>query len=156
MTYNFKECVRDQIFLLLPRVRVWLPEKDLAWFIIDAVEQMDLKEFYGRYRPDRRGQAAFEPSMMVALLLYSYCMGSKIIPPDGAAVREKLNKHLKFSPQHIMENNRTIAQLCLDGIYSYDYIFAPIISPFSVARDNTRKMVGDFFILYMLKLLCRK
>lgn len=77
--------------------------------------------------------------------------GKKVKIYDGDAVREKLNKHLKFSPQHIMENNRIISQLCLDDIYSYDYIFTPIISPFSVARDNARKMIGNSFYLIYVK-----
>jgi transposase len=36
---------------------------------------MDLAAFYRKYRPDGRGQAAFEPSMMTTLLLYSYSVG---------------------------------------------------------------------------------
>src|SRR3990170_8839655 len=75
MAYNFKECNRDQIFLLPPNVREWLPEGDLALFIIDAVAQMDLKAFYQKYRPDGRGQTAYEPSMMITLLLYAYSVG---------------------------------------------------------------------------------
>lgn len=75
MAYNFKECNRDQVFLLPPSIREWLPEGDLALFIIDAVAQMDLGVFYRKYRPDGRGQAAFEPSMMTTLLLYAYSVG---------------------------------------------------------------------------------
>lgn len=75
MAYNFIECNRDQMFLMPPSLKEWLPEEDLAWFIIDAVEQMDLSEFYKKYRPDGKGGASFEPSMMVSLLLYSYCKG---------------------------------------------------------------------------------
>ena len=75
MAYNFKECNRDQVFLLPPSIREWLPEGDLALFIIDAVAQMDLGAFYRKYRPDGRGQAAFEPSMMTTLLLYAYSVG---------------------------------------------------------------------------------
>ena len=75
MSYNFIECNREQIYLLPPSLRDWLPEEDLSWFIIDAVNKMDLGEFYRKYRPDGRGQAAFEPSMMLSLLLYAYSNG---------------------------------------------------------------------------------
>lgn len=75
MAYNFKEYDRDQIYLMPPSIREWVPEGDLAWFIIDAVAQMDLKAFYWKYRPDGRGQVAFDPSMMTALLLYAYSVG---------------------------------------------------------------------------------
>ena len=58
-----------------PDVRDWLPEGHLAWFIIDSVEAMDLAAFYGPYRQDGHGRPAYEPSMMVALLLYAYARG---------------------------------------------------------------------------------
>ena len=40
--------------------------------MIDAVAQMDLAAIYGAYRADGHGAAAYEPSMMVALLLYAH------------------------------------------------------------------------------------
>ncbi len=52
-----------------PSLREWLPEDHLAWFVIEAVEGMDLREFYGDYRSDGHGRAAYEPSMVGALLL---------------------------------------------------------------------------------------
>ncbi len=55
----------------------WLPDDHLAWFVLDAVEEMDLAAFYGVYREDGWGGAAFEPKMMVALLLYAYALGER-------------------------------------------------------------------------------
>lgn len=75
MAYNIKECNRDQIFLMPPSLREWLPEKDLAWFMIDVVEQFDLEQYYRKYREDGRGQSWYDPKMMVALLLYAYSNG---------------------------------------------------------------------------------
>jgi len=49
-------------------MREWLREEDLAWFVVDAVEQMDLGEFYAAYRNDGWGAAAYDPAMMVAVL----------------------------------------------------------------------------------------
>jgi transposase len=72
MPQNFIECDREQAFLMPPSLREWLPEDHLAWFVIEAVEGMDLDEFYADYREDGHGRAAYEPSMMVALLLYAY------------------------------------------------------------------------------------
>jgi len=61
--------------LMPPDVREWLPENHLAWFVIDAVEEMDLAAFYAAYRHDGHGRPAYEPAMMVALLLYAYARG---------------------------------------------------------------------------------
>lgn len=75
MAYNLLPCDREQGYLMPPSLRDWLPEGDLAWFILDAVEQMNLEEFYARYREDGWGAAAYDPGMMVAVLLYAYCQG---------------------------------------------------------------------------------
>lgn len=58
-----------------PSLAEWLPEDHLAWFVIDAVEQLDLSAFYADYRLDGWGRAAHHPQMMVTLLLYAYCQG---------------------------------------------------------------------------------
>ena len=53
-----------------PSMKEWLPEGDLSWFIVDVVGQMELKEFYSKYRKDGCGRAAFNPKMMVSLFCY--------------------------------------------------------------------------------------
>jgi transposase len=77
MPQNFLACDREQTFLMPPDVREWLPEGHLAWFVIDAVARMELAAFYGAYRQDGHGRAAFDPAMMVALLLYAYAIGER-------------------------------------------------------------------------------
>jgi transposase len=74
---NFLPCDRDQELLLPPSLREWLPEDHLAWFVLDAVDEIDLSAFYRVYRNDGWGRAAFEPQMMVALLLYAYAIGER-------------------------------------------------------------------------------
>jgi transposase len=75
MPHNFLLCDREQSFLFAPDVREWLPENHLAWFVTDAVGVMDLEAFYVAYREDGHGRAAYEPSVMVALLLYCWARG---------------------------------------------------------------------------------
>jgi transposase len=77
MAQNFVACDREQELLLPSSLREWLPEGHLAWFVIDAVAQLDLAAFYGAYRADGRGRAAHDPAMMVALLLYAYAIGER-------------------------------------------------------------------------------
>ena len=54
MAYNFLTPERDQLYLLPPSMADWLPEDHLAWFVLDAVEEMDLSAFYADYRADGR------------------------------------------------------------------------------------------------------
>jgi transposase len=72
MPQNFIECSREQVFLLPPDVREWLPADHLVWLVLDAVTEMDLGDFCGAYRADGHGRPAYDPAMMVALLLYAY------------------------------------------------------------------------------------
>jgi transposase len=77
MAQNFVGCDREQVFLMPPSLREWLHEDHLAWFVIDAGAEIDLDEFYAGYRADGHGRAAYEPSMMVALLLYAFATGQR-------------------------------------------------------------------------------
>ena len=77
--YNFRPTNREQSFLMPPSMKEWLPEDDLVWFVIDAVKQIDLRPFYRKYRQDGKGNTAYEPAMMVMLLIYAYCLGVRSI-----------------------------------------------------------------------------
>ncbi len=88
MAYNLLLCDREQGYLMPPSLREWLGEDHLAWFIIDAVDQMELSEFYVAYRNDGWGAAAYDPRMMVAVLLYAYCRGMRSSRKIARALEE--------------------------------------------------------------------
>jgi transposase len=75
MGQRFIACDREQSFLMPPDVREWLPERHLAWFVIDAVSEMDLDGFYAAHRVDGRCRPPYDPAMMVAVLVYAYARG---------------------------------------------------------------------------------
>jgi hypothetical protein len=60
MPQNFMTCDRDQVLLMPPDLRDWLPQDHLAWFVLSAVEQMDLSQFYAAYRLDGNGRPAHD------------------------------------------------------------------------------------------------
>jgi transposase len=64
MPMNFLACDREQVLLMPPDLRDWLPEDHLAWFVLASVEEMDLSAFYASYRADGHGRPAYDPSMM--------------------------------------------------------------------------------------------
>jgi transposase len=66
----------NQSYLLPPSPLDWLPEEHLAYFILEVVETLDLGEIErALQRKDPRGERPYSPRMMVALLLYAYCVG---------------------------------------------------------------------------------
>jgi len=75
MPQNFIACDREQSFLLPPSLLEWVAEDHLVWTILGAVDELDLSRIYGVYRPDGHGRPAYEPRMMVGLLLYAYAKG---------------------------------------------------------------------------------
>lgn len=77
MAYNFVPCDRDQPFLMPPSLDDWLPKDHLARFVIAVVDTLDLSAFYARRRADGWGRAAYDPKMMVALLVYAYATGAR-------------------------------------------------------------------------------
>jgi transposase len=77
MAPNFIEFGCEQAFLMPPSLGDWVPEDHLVWTILEAVEEMDLCDFYADYRVDGHGRPAYDPKMMVALLLCAYAKGNR-------------------------------------------------------------------------------
>jgi transposase len=77
MSQRFISCDRDQVMLLPPDLREWLPAGHLAQFVIDTVDELDLAGFCAAYRRDGIGRPAHDPAMMVALVLYAYARGDR-------------------------------------------------------------------------------
>src|ERR1700683_3685759 len=76
MSYNFAGgCDDDQVFLMPPDPRDWLPEGHLAWAMRRAARELDLAPFLAAYRADGQGDTAYHPRMMVALGMYCCCKG---------------------------------------------------------------------------------
>lgn len=74
-TTHFREYNPNQLFLLPPDMKEWLPEGDLGYFILDVVNSLDLSAIYDAYDGSAGGQPPYNPEMMVSLLLYAYCVG---------------------------------------------------------------------------------
>lgn len=92
MPQNFVPCDREQELLLPPSLRDWLGEDHLAWCVLDAVEKIDLSTIYAAYRADGWGRAAFDPQMMVALLLYAYAVGER----SSRAIERRCHEDVAF------------------------------------------------------------
>jgi transposase len=75
MPQNFIHGDVDQVFLLPPDVRDWLADDELAWTVKDIVASFDLSAFYRSYRSNGQGAAAFDPALMVAVLVYAHAVG---------------------------------------------------------------------------------
>lgn len=132
-----------------PSVAEWLPADHLAWFVLDVVDELDLAEFVAAYRADGRGGAAYDPVMMVALLVYAYCVGER----SSRRIQRRCVEDVAFrvvaanhGPDHAtIARFRVTHQEALAGLFGQVLRLcerAGMIRPGLVAIDGT-KMAAD-------------
>jgi transposase len=125
MGQNFVSGSRDQALLLPPDVREWLPEGHLALFVIDAVEELDLAAFYGRYRVDGWGRPAYDPAIMVALVLYAYAVGVR----SARAIERRCVEDVAFRvvAANLAPDHATIARFRADHEGALGELFSQVL-----------------------------
>jgi transposase len=128
-----------------PDVRDWLPDGHLAWFVLDAVAGMNLRAFYGACRRDGVGRRAYDPAMMVALLLYAYARGVR----SARTIERACVDDVAFKMIAMMEtpDHATIARFLVRHEVALGELFgqvlglcgeAGLVRPGVVAIDGTR------------------
>jgi len=75
MAKSYRPYYPDEELLLPPSLRDWLPEKHLAYFVSDVVDNLDLSAMDAVYGKEKRGQPPYDPLMMTKVLVYAYCVG---------------------------------------------------------------------------------
>lgn len=125
MPQNFIRADVDQGFLLPPDVRDWLPEDELAWTIRDAVESFDLSVFRSSYRANGQGGAAFDPALMVAVLLYAHAVGVR----SSRAIERSCVRDVAFRvlAGNQVPDHATIARFVLRHRAALESLFAQVL-----------------------------
>src|SRR5512136_3157788 len=70
---NFRTIDRQTAYLLPPSVDEWLPERHLARFVVEVIDQLDLSAMSRSYRGT--GSASYHPRLLLGLLVYGYATG---------------------------------------------------------------------------------
>ena len=70
---NFRSIDRETGFLLPPSVDEWLPQKHLAWFVVEVIDGLDLRAMSRSYRGF--GSASYHPALLLGILVYGYVYG---------------------------------------------------------------------------------
>jgi transposase len=125
MALNLRGGDREQQFLMPPSVREWLPEGHLGWFVVDVVGELDLSVFLGRYRADGRGGAAYDPSVLVAVLLYAYCVGDR----SSRLIERRLVEDVAYRvvAANVCPDHATIARFRADHEDAIAGLFAQVL-----------------------------
>lgn len=64
---------RDQMMLMPPNIRDWLPQGHLAVFIADIIDRLDISHIEEQYKGS--GKRAYSPALLLSLLFYGYATG---------------------------------------------------------------------------------
>jgi len=91
-TRAFRPFEPDQLLLLPPSLRDWLPADHLAYFVADVVEELDLQPILNTYGDLTRGTVPYDPRMLVAVLLYAYAVGL----PASRQIARRLHEDIAF------------------------------------------------------------
>jgi transposase len=126
MGQNFIAGDRDQAFLLPPDLREWVGPGHLAWFVVEAVGELDLTAFYARYRQDGWGRAAYDPAVMVALILYAYAVGVR----SARAVERRCVEDVAFRvvAANLCPDHATIARFRADHEQALAGLFGQVLA----------------------------
>src|SRR5712692_9020184 len=126
MGKQFRDCNLDQMLLLPASLHDWLPEGHLARFVAEVVEALDLSAIYARYEEgDGRGQAAYDPRMMVRLLIYGYCRGVASSRRMERATYEDVAFRYLAADQH--PDHDTIADFRKEHLANLSQLFVQVL-----------------------------
>jgi len=122
---HFKPYEPNQLLLLPPDMRQWLPDDDLVYFLIDVVKELDLSAVYSSYDGSKGGQPPYNPTMMTSLLLYAYCIGL----PSSRKIEQATHTSVPFrviaADQH--PDHDTIAEFRKRHLQSLAELFVQIL-----------------------------
>ncbi len=120
---KFVDCERDQAFLLPPDLRDWIPEDDLAHFVIEAVELVNLGAFKANHRGT--GSAQYHPRMMLALLIYCYANGIFSSRRIERATHRDIG--VRFVAANVHPDHDTIAAFRRDNLAAFGESFLQVL-----------------------------
>ena len=128
MSKTYKPYQPEQDLLLPPSLKDWLPEKHLAYFVSEVVDELDLSGIYAVYEKDERGQPPYDPRMMTKVLVYGYCVGvysarkiqqrlsrGRGVPGVGGGQRAGLSDHRGLSEAAPEGAERAVRASAEDG-----------------------------------------
>ena len=125
MPTTFRPYQPDQLLLLSPDLREWLPAGHLVHHVSDLVDALDLSAFYAPYEGDGRRNAPYEPTMMVKVLIYAYATGVF----SSRAIARKLEEDVAFRvlaaenfPQH-----RTLCEFRRRHLEDFERMFVEVV-----------------------------
>lgn len=125
MPTSYRPYNPDQLLLLPPSLREWLPESHLVHFVSDTVECLDLADFHVAYEGDGRRNRPFDPRMMVKVLAYGYATG--VFSSRNLAKKLKEDVAFRLLAAGNMPAHRTIAEFRQRHLKAFQKLFVQVV-----------------------------
>ena len=123
--------------LLPPSPLDWLPDDHLVHFLLEVVSELDLSAIEDAIQAkDHRGRRPYPPRMMVALLLYGYCVGVMSSRKLEAATYEHVGFRVLCAENH--PDHATIANFRKTFLDELSGLFVQVLKP----REHTPNTSG--------------
>jgi transposase len=116
---------RRQGFLLPPSPSDWLSQNHLAWFVLDAVEQLNIDAVLAGYRTEGKGEQAYPPRVMLALLIYSYCTGTFASRKIAAQIDDSVA--FRVIAAGLTPSHRTICRFREENLDEFQKMFVQVV-----------------------------
>jgi transposase len=116
---------RRQGLLLPPSPSDWLPQNHLAWFVIDAVDQLDIDALLEKYRTCGKGEQAYPPRVMLALLIYGYCTGTFASRKIAAQIEDSVA--FRVIAAGLTPSHRTICRFREEHLDEFQKLFVQVV-----------------------------
>jgi len=126
MPRHFKPYNIDQLLLLPPNLREWLPNDHLSLYLAELLNAMDLSAIWESYqRKDSRGRDGYHPLMMVRLIVYGYSIGVTSSRKIEKATYEDVAFRVLSADLH--PDHDTIANFRSEHLYALAGLFAQVL-----------------------------
>lgn len=144
MSKKFLPYDPSQNFLLPANPREWLPRGHLAYFVLEAVEKLDLSSFYESYK-EGPGAPPHDPRLMVGLLLYANMKAQRSSRQIERALQEDIGFRVLAGQNGVDHDTicsfRVRHRLAIEGIFPQVLMMAKragLLELDHVAGDGTK------------------
>ena len=124
MAKTFREYAPDQMLLLPPSLREWLPQDHVVYFVGDLVDALDLEPILSTYDEDR-GFPPYHPVMMTKLIIYGYVRGVRSSRKVQRACLEDVPFRVLAAGQS--PDFRTIAAFRVRHLDALEHLFGQVV-----------------------------
>jgi transposase len=125
MSKTYRPYEQNQLLLLPPNMREWLPAGHMAFFLSDVIDQLDISGIERVYEEELRGYPPYHPCMMLKILIYGYCNGVRSSRKIASKVEEDIA--FRFLAGGNMPKFRCIAEFRKCHLVEFKSLFLQVL-----------------------------